>query len=210
MNCVSMDRAMWADVLAEAEDCLIGARSTQISINGNIIGNASKRLPTTIPEERGCYAIWVDGVVQYIGKAVKIRSRLRQHLIYRSPKTGSKFNDVMQAHNAGKKISVSFISFDPSQLNEAVEQGLINKLTGGVNNRLPWNSQGCNLNALSDWMKKEFSRTTKPVDALVLATKFDSEFYSFDDFDQVLAQLVTQRFLKKITDASGTVFYQKV
>lgn len=37
--------------------------------------------PTRIPDEPGCYVIYMDGVLVYIGQSVNVRSRIRSHRI---------------------------------------------------------------------------------------------------------------------------------
>lgn len=210
MSVIELNGSEWRRLLATAQENLIGTSSSQIPIADKIIGNKRARLPSNIPEERGVYAIWVDGVAQYVGKAKKIRSRLRQHLIYRSEETGSKLEDVLKAKNAQKSISVSFIQFKPKELNEAIEQGLIGKLTGGVNNLLPWNTQGSNVNALEKWVKKKFGRSKKPIASDILFSVYDDEFYDLDDLDAVLNKLVRDGYLKKVKDSNNMLCYQRI
>lgn len=179
-------------ILTNAEKQLISQPVSKKDIDPSIINDQSKSLPEDIPSKSGVYAIWVDGVVQYVGEAKNIRSRLRQHLIYKSAKTGSKLAEVTAESSKGKNISVSYILVEPAQFRFAVEQGLIGNLTDN-GSALPWNTHGTKPNTVEKWIldcidagvTSEEMIAVKAIYELGMPNSLDQSLKALEDADKI-------------------------
>ena len=159
MNQITLDESAWNKLIVDAEKNLVGSSSVQIKIDPTIIGNQAASIPSEVPKESGIYAIWVNKVAKYVGEAKNLRARLRAHLIYRSEKTGSKFENVKQEHDKGSEIAVSFMHVEPESIRLAVEDKLIGRLHDSrtAYYDLEWNTQSAADTEISDWVLNHLS-----------------------------------------------------
>ena len=124
----------WQSLIDEAHEKLVGEKAKRIRIPWKIVGDRETSLPTSIVNQGGIYAIWIDGIVRYIGEALKIQSRLRTHIIYasRNPATNtgteSKLSRVLKAKEQKQKIEVSFVVVQPVSLRLLLEEEVIHKV----------------------------------------------------------------------------------
>ena len=76
--------------------------------------------------------------LRYVGqrKAKGIRQRLREHLEYCSPKTGSQLKNVRIALNQGCEVGIKLLVINHDELRHFFESHLINDIKG-----VDWNTQ---------------------------------------------------------------------
>lgn len=75
--------------------------------------------------------------LKYIGKTTQklARQRLRNHLIHKHAKTGSKLANVRAAIEKGARCKVAFVSLNPESIRNYVEEELINRNPNSIWNR---------------------------------------------------------------------------
>ncbi|MBO5531685.1 MAG: GIY-YIG nuclease family protein [Fibrobacter sp.] len=182
MNTIQLEDAAWNKLIAEAEKNLVGSLASRIKIESDIIGNPEKTIPSEVPKQSGIYAIWVGNVAKYVGEAKNLRARLRAHLIYRSDKTGSKLENVMNVYK-DNDIFVSFMHVEPESIRLAVEDKLIGRLRDSKTAAhdlewkydLEWNKQSAGDTEISDWILNHLSEYK------IGATTYELLYYAFMD-----------------------------
>lgn len=109
------------------------------------ITNQNEQLLRDIGGKANIYAIFTSEQheeawrLRYIGqtKSKIARSRLRNHLIKKSEKTGAKLAKIIDHVNAGGSVKVSWISVTPESLRCYVEEELIK-----MHSEADWNAHG--------------------------------------------------------------------
>ncbi|MDN3660370.1 hypothetical protein [Vibrio agarivorans] len=66
-------------------------------------------------------------IIALLRRCCNYRQRIRNHLITKHEKTGSKLQNIKQAVSGGCQVSVSFISIEPESLRNTIEEELIKK-----------------------------------------------------------------------------------
>jgi hypothetical protein len=152
---VKIDENKWQKIVLDAEENLVGKLKNKIKIDSTIIGNKKEKTPSEIPSSPGIYAIWSNNTVKYIGEAAILKSRLRQHLIYKSSKTGSKLEKVKDENTKGNTIFISFICVEPPSLRLAIEDRLIGKRREKNHSALPWNIKSTAVKDCTNWVLEQ-------------------------------------------------------
>lgn len=70
---------------------------------------------TTIRAKGNVYFIFDDKKLLYVGKSLKIKQRLRQHLIKCSKKTYSKIQDIQEYLKANSLLKLSYCAIEVSE-----------------------------------------------------------------------------------------------
>lgn len=161
MKLITLSKANWNSILDVAEDNLIGSKKILFTIPNADIINSNNTQASLFPTKFGVYSIWVNGVCNYIGEAKNLRNRLKQHLFGASGSASKNAQVLAHAQIPSSLIQVSFIEVDVSSMRYAVEDGLINRLTG-TNYSLPWNTLSVSHKRLEKWVI-EFLKSQKKI-----------------------------------------------
>ena len=161
MRLFTLSKANWNLILDDAEEHLVGSKKKLITIpNANII-KSNNTQASLFPTKFGVYSIWVNGACKYIGEAQNLRTRLKQHLFGSSGSTSKYANVLAHAKTPGSLVQISFVEVDNRSMRFAVEDGLINRLTG-TNYSLPWNTLSVSHKRLEKWVF-EFLKSQKKI-----------------------------------------------
>lgn len=116
------------------------------SWDGSSISELNEALLDSLRNQGNVYALFLRGREpsewrpMYVGQrhSANLHQRLREHLIEKHYRTGSKLAKVKDAVWNGDRVAVSFIKIEPERLRFFVESVIIDANRSG----LPWNIQG--------------------------------------------------------------------
>lgn len=213
LETVELPRNVFNDLVNGALEKLCDP-SKRIKINKKIIGNERQSLPAAVPAQSGIYTIWADDELMYIGevgKTLKLTGRLKQHLIKCHEKTQSKLEQVKDASDKGRVISVSFIHVEPEPFRLALEDELIRRKT--EIGQAPWNQKSASNGEMQKWVVDRVKNYAKELyeqmgfaDAAkkktgitkdVLSSAFVFKFGAAADYNSIIDSLLTKN---KIVD----------